>query len=156
MATAAAGLCLAAFPVAATAAAASLQVTEAWMLPAPPGAPTAAAYVTIRNAGVRPDRLLGGSSPLAQKVEVHQMSMRDGMMGMQQLRDGLAIAARQDVKLMPGGIHLMLIGPKRTFVAGEHVPLLLQFAHAGTVRADVAVVSNPPVGEQSRMRPEAP
>ena len=43
------------------------------------------------------------------------------------------------VSLAPDGYHLMLIGPKHPFRAGEHIPVSLTFEHAGTVNLDLEV-----------------
>jgi hypothetical protein len=46
------------------------------------GARVAAGYLVITNKGGAPDRLIGGTSPVARKVEVHEMSMKDDVMTM--------------------------------------------------------------------------
>ncbi len=74
-----------------------------WSAATPNGAATAAAYMSIENHGRTDDRLLGGSSPLAGKVEVHEMSMAGGIMSMHALADGLAIPAGKTVKSRTAG-----------------------------------------------------
>ena len=120
-----------------------LAVTQAWSRPTPAGAPTAVGYLTITNHGHIPDRLIGASSSAARSVEIHQMSMTGGVMRMRPVAGGLAIGAGQTIALSPGGYHLMLIGPKRPFKAGEHVPVTLEFARAGKVMATLDVGSGP-------------
>ncbi len=118
----------------------SIEIEDAWSPPPPPGAPTAAGYLTIRNAGHAPDRLLGGATPVAAQVQLHSMSTQGGVMRMRPITGGLAIAGGATVRIEPGaGLHLMLIGLKRTLRAGEHVPVTLRFAKAGDVHADLLV-----------------
>ena len=119
----------------------ALQIGHPWSRPNPPGAPTAAGYLTITNTGKTPDRLLGGSSPVATKIEVHEMSMTGGIMRMRPVAGGLVLPAGQTVKLEPGGFHLMIIGPKRAFKVGDHIPATLRFEHAGEIR--VGQISTP-------------
>ena len=57
-----------------------LQIDHPWSRATPPGAQVAAGYLGITNKGTSPDRLLGGSSPAAGKVEVHEMAMKDDVM----------------------------------------------------------------------------
>src|SRR5437764_6592950 len=59
-----------------TAAQAQITVQDAWARATPPGAKIAAGYLVIRNAGGA-DRLLGASSPAAERVETHT-TMRHG------------------------------------------------------------------------------
>ena len=135
-----AGLGLCAPALAKDHASAQVRIEDAWSPPTPPGAPTAAGYLTIDNLGPDADRLLGGSSPAAAQVQLHSMTMQGGVMRMRPVTGGLQIARRADARIQPGdGLHLMLIGLKRPLRAGEHVPVTLDFARAGSVRADFVV-----------------
>jgi copper(I)-binding protein len=116
-----------------------LKITRLWSPPAPPSAPTAAGYLTIANAGPAPDRLIGASSPDFNGVQIHLMSMADGIMSMRPVPRGLVVPAGGSVTLAPDGFHLMLTGPRRAFKAGEHIPVVLTFEHAGSVRAELDV-----------------
>ena len=118
----------------------TIRVTDAWSPPTPPGAPTAAGYLTISNTGREADRLVGGSSPLAAQVQLHSMTMQGGVMRMRPVLGGLAVAPGGSTRIQPGGgMHLMLIGLKRPLKAGERAPVNLQFARAGKVEVDFAV-----------------
>ncbi|MFV4733699.1 copper chaperone PCu(A)C, partial [Mycobacterium tuberculosis] len=112
-----------------------------WTRKPPPGAPAAAGYATIVNGGPGDDRLLGGTSPIATRVEVHRMSMAGGIMVMRPEPGGLAIPAGSSVSLAPGGLHLMLIGPKTYPPVGETVPVILEFEHAGKITVPLQVVA---------------
>ena len=111
-----------------------VKVVEPWTRATPPGASVGAGYMTIANDGARPVRLLGGETPVAEKVEVHAMSMDGGVMRMRPLTDGLEVPAGGEVELKPGDMHLMLIGMKRPLIEGESVPITLVFD--GGVRLD--------------------
>jgi hypothetical protein len=117
----------------------AITISGPWMRPSPPGAPTAAGYATIHNAGPAPDRLVAASSPDARSVEIHEMTMAGGVMQMRPVSGGLPIGPRQTVSLAPGGYHLMLIGPTRAFHVGEVVPITLTFQRAGSVRVRFTV-----------------
>ena len=60
-------------------------VRQAWSRATPKGAKVAGGYLAIENRGIQPDRLLSASSGAAAKVEIHQMSMQDGIMTMRPL-----------------------------------------------------------------------
>src|SRR5471032_1431700 len=72
----------------------------------PGGAKVGAGYMTITNKGAAADRLLSASSPAAEKIQVHEMSMDGGIMKMRELPGGLPIDAGKTVSLAPGGYHL--------------------------------------------------
>jgi copper(I)-binding protein len=116
-----------------------IAVTDAWVRATPNGAPTGAAYMTITNKGSAPDRLLGGETPVARTVQIHQMSMTNGVMRMSEVKGGAAIAPGASLRLQPGGWHLMLIGLKAPLRAGSSVPVTLKFAKAGAIRLTLPV-----------------
>jgi len=110
-----------------------LVITQAWGRATPGGAKTGGAYLTIENEGTAPDRLLGGSTDVASKVEVHEMVVEDGVMKMRLLDKGLVIEPGKTVKLAPGGLHLMFIDLKKPLKQGDKVPVTLQFEKANKV-----------------------
>ena len=99
----------------------------------PPGAATAAGYATITNTSDAPDRLIGGSTQAAARLELHEMSMTGGVMRMRPIVGGLAIGPRQTVALAEGGRHFMLVSPRRRLKAGDRVPATLRFQTVGAV-----------------------
>lgn len=124
---------LAAVALTAPLAAAPLRIDTPWLRETPPAAKTGAGYALIRNPNRQEDCLLGGSTAIADAVEVHSMTMDGGIMRMRPVTGGLAIPPGGSVALRSGGYHLMLTGLKRPLKRGETVELRLRFARAGTV-----------------------
>ena len=131
----------------AAARAADLTVTDAFSR-ATPGTGPAAAYFTI-HGGDAADRLIGVSSTLVPKVEIHTMTMQGDVMRMREV-DAIDVPAHATVKLAPGGEHLMLMGLPAPLKAGDSVPLTLRFEHAGEQTVTV------PVGALGASGPLAP
>ena len=100
-----------------------VRVTEAWVRSTVAGQRVAGAYFTIAAKG--DSKLLGGSTDVAQGVELHEMSMAGDTMRMREL-DAMALPAGQAVRLMPGGLHLMLTGIKRPLLVGETLTISLR------------------------------
>jgi copper(I)-binding protein len=116
-----------------------LVISQPWTRATPGGAKVAGGYLTIENKGPVADRLLGGSTDVAGKVEVHEMSMSNGVMVMRPVDGGLTIAPGKTVKLAPGGYHLMLTDLKNPLKQGETVAVTLAFEKAGQVKLTLAV-----------------
>ena len=110
-----------------------LVISQAWSRATPGGAKVASGYLTIENKGPAPDTLLGGSTDLAGKLDVHEMATVNGVMTMRALDGGLALPAGQTVKLAPGGYHLMLTDLKHPLKQGDSVSMTLAFQKAGKV-----------------------
>jgi len=104
-----------------------------------PHAPVGGGFMTITNTGGTDDRLVSAASPVADHVEIHEMSMVGDVMKMQPLPDGLPIPAGETVTLQPGGYHLMLMGLKERLEQGATVAVTLTFSNAGTVEVPLAV-----------------
>ena len=91
-----------------------------------------AAYLTVRNGGDLPDRLLSASCTCAARVEIHTHQMQGGVARMRRV-PALAVPARGRAVLAPGGAHLMLIGLKQPVREGADPRLTLVFERAGAV-----------------------
>lgn len=122
-----------------------LVIEAPWTRATPGGSRVAGGFMTIRNTGGTPDRLIGGTFPGAPRVEVHEMAMTDGMMRMRELRGGLEIPAGGSVQLRPGGYHMMFMELGEPVRTGAPLRGTLVFEKAGTVEIayDVAPVGAP-------------
>ena len=116
-----------------------LVITRAWARATPNGAKIGGGYLTIENKGSAPDRLIGGSAEIAGKLEVHEMSMKDGVMTMRPLDKGVTVDPGKTVKLAPGGYHLMMFDLKSPLKQGDALPITLKFEKAGEVKVSLAV-----------------
>ena len=117
-----------------------LEIEHPWARATPPGASVGGGYVTVKNSGGAADTLLGASSPVADHVELHVMSMDNGVMRMREVKS-FDVPARGELTLKPGGNHLMFLGLKQPFKAGEKVPVKLRFEKAGEVQVQLEVGS---------------
>lgn len=98
-------------------------------------APNTAAYLTIRNTGKTPDRLVGASCRCAAKVELHAHDMAGGVMRMRRV-SAIPVPAGGAVAFTPGEGHaLMVMALKRPIEPGTMVELTLRFERAGPVKA---------------------
>jgi len=103
-----------------------------------PGAKVGDGYLVITNTGSEPDKLVAASSERAKTVQLHQMSMDNGIMTMRELKGGLAIPAGQTVTLAPN-YHLMFQDVSKPFKQGETIRAVLSFEKAGKIAVDFAV-----------------
>jgi copper(I)-binding protein len=117
----------------------SLHIGHPYARATAPGQPAAGAYIGLTNNGTAADKLVSASSPVAQRVEIHTMSMEGNVMKMRAL-DGLEVKPGQTIKMQPGqGEHIMLMGLQQPLKEGESVPMTLVFEKAGKVDVSVKV-----------------
>jgi hypothetical protein len=117
----------------------TIEIDNPWTRATPKGATVAGAYMTIKNKGNAPDRLVGGSVAVADKFQVHQMLMEKGIAKMRPVEGGLEIKPGETVALKPGSFHVMLMGLKQPLEKGQKVKGTLQFEKAGKVDIEYAV-----------------
>jgi periplasmic copper chaperone A len=125
-----------------------LEVDHPWSRATPKGAKVAAGYLTIKNTGTDPDRLVSGTSPVAGKLEFHQMSMDKGVMKMRPVPDGIEIKPGETVELKPNSFHIMMMDLKQPIERGKPFKASLTFEKAGPVDVEFMVVAagaTPPV-----------
>ena len=108
-----------------------LAIENAWVRATPAGAKIGAGYLTIHNSGTEPDTLVAVEASFAESTEIHDMEMKDGVMRMRPVTDGVAIPPGGSVELKPGGLHIMFHGLKAPLKAGEPVKAKLKF-NSGT------------------------
>lgn len=104
-----------------------------WTRATPGGARVAGGYMRLTNTGTEPDRLIGGSSEMAGRFEVHSMVMDGTVARMAPVEGGLEIPPGESVELAPGGYHVMFMDLERPLTQGETVTGTLVFERAGTI-----------------------
>src|SRR3990167_3330748 len=103
---------------------AAIEVRDAFIVQPPEGRTVTGGglYVSVTGA---PKVLTGATTPAADKVELHTMSMEGGMMQMRQV-ESFEVSEGTPLVLQRGGNHLMFFGVK-PLQLGESVDLILTF-----------------------------
>lgn len=113
-------------------------VEDAWArLPAAAGRP-AAAYLTLKG-GASGTTLVSVASPAVERAELHEMANDGGVMRMGAVRS-IPVPAGGEVKLAPGGLHIMLFGLQPGQNAGGTLPLILRFADGSSMTAEAKLI----------------
>ena len=116
-----------------------LVIDHPWSRATPKGAAVAGGYMKITNTGTTPDRLVSGSTEVARRFEIHEMSMEGGVMKMRELSNGLEIPPGATIELKPGSYHVMMTNLSRQLTKGERVKASLTFEKAGKIDIEFAV-----------------
>jgi periplasmic copper chaperone A len=116
-----------------------LTVTSPWTRATPGGAKIAGGYLKIANNGTSADRFVGAKSDASDHVEIHEMSMNDGVMKMRPLPNGLEVKPGETVELKSGGYHLMFMDLKQPLKQGDTLKATLQFEKAGPLEVSFNV-----------------
>jgi copper(I)-binding protein len=115
---------------------AQVSVSEPWIRATVPAAKVAGAFMQLKSA--KPVKLVEVKSPVAGRVELHQMAMEGQTMRMRAV-ESIELPAGQPVNLASGGYHVMLFDLKHQLKEGEQVPLTLVVQDAAGKRENVAL-----------------
>lgn len=144
VAAALASACRPAEEAAPPAAESRIELADAWVTPTRGAVRVNAGYLTIKNAGAAPDRLVSASSPDARAVEIHRHRMEQGIARMEEVREGVPLPAGHEAVFRPGGHHLMIFEPRAPLRPGQTLALTLVFQRAGRVQLRAPVEDSPP------------
>jgi periplasmic copper chaperone A len=117
----------------------ALEIGHPWSRATPKSADSAAGYLTIKNTGSTPDRLVSVTFSDAASAQIHQMTMDNGVMKMREVQGGLEIKPGDTVELKPQSFHVMFTGLKAPLVKGQMVKGTLTFEKAGSIDVEFAV-----------------
>ena len=105
-----------------------------------PGQRTGALYMTLHNGGADTDRLVGVSTPMAQRAELHA-SVEEGTVVRMQKIDGIELSPGGSVPLQSGAVHIMLVGLDPNVKPGASMPVTLRFQRAGDIVISAPVLA---------------
>ena len=123
-----------------------LEILSPWSRATPGGATIGAGYMTIRNTGATPDRLIGGTTDVASDFQFHQTTMEGDVSKMHEMKSGVEIKPGETVEFKPGSTHIMFVKLKHPLRQHDVVKGTLVFEKAGTVAIEYTVGG---VGAQS-------
>lgn len=118
--------------------AAELEIHNAWVREAPPMAKNHVAYLQIKNVSDQDRELVAIDTNDYADTMLHQIILDKDITSMKHL-PVLKIPAHSSVALEPGGVHVMLMQPKRLFKSGDVIKLVLRFDDSTEITVDAPV-----------------
>jgi len=115
-----------------------LVAENAWVPWAPPAVKVHAAYMTVANRSDDDQVIVGADSPDYERVELHVSSVSNGLSEMRAI-DRISVPAGKQVAFAPGGTHIMLINPKRTYAVDDQVRIVLRLQGGEKVETSAVV-----------------
>ena len=94
--------------------AAGIHIEDGWARSTVEGMKMGGAFMKIQNDEAKQDFLVGGSSPVAERIEVHTHVNDNGVMRMREVKGGIPLEAKGVTELKPGSYHVMFMGLKKT------------------------------------------
>lgn len=121
----------------------ALSISEAWIRTPPPGMGMLAGYALLHNDGDQAIAVTSAGSADFASASLHESSETNGVARMRAL-DRFEVPAHASVALKPGGMHLMLMQPRRELKAGDRVVVRVHTAEGREIAADFVVRDDAP------------
>lgn len=116
----------------------TVKVEHPWVRATAPGQEVAGAFMDL--TADTDMTLVAAESKAAGTVQLHSMTMDNGVMVMRQVKD-IALPKGKTVSLQPGGLHIMLIGLNGQIKPGDKTAITLVLRSAGGKELKVAVAA---------------
>jgi copper(I)-binding protein len=97
-----------------------IEVQEIYVRAVPPSSTNSASFMKLTNHSEKDIFLISANSNISRYVELHEHTMHDGIMKMQQIKE-IKIPAKSVVILKPGGLHVMLLDLNKKLIPGEYI-----------------------------------
>lgn len=98
-------------------------VFDAWIRQAPPGATMLAGYATLKNSGDAPITVLTVQSDAFRMTSLHETIVANDVAKMREIHR-LVVPPGGEVRMEPGGRHLMLMQPRQEIVVGDKIEVV--------------------------------
>jgi copper(I)-binding protein len=113
-------------------------IEQAWIRAAPPSATALAGYALVRNPCASAVAITDASSDDFIMGMIHETTLEGGVSRMRHVKS-VPVPARGEVRFAPGGLHLMLMHPRRVLKVGSKSWVVLVLADGRRVSAEFTV-----------------
>lgn len=119
----------------------ALQIKQAWIPEAPPGARVMAGYMSLHNPSSKNIDIVAVSSPQFNSVEMH-LSMESNGTAKMLPQTKLSIGAKSTLVLKSGSYHLMLIKPEKRLLDGDKARVDFTLSNNEKISLNISIKKN--------------
>ncbi|MEL0068260.1 MAG: copper chaperone PCu(A)C [Gammaproteobacteria bacterium] len=127
----------------------SLQFEHSWIRLTPPVSKNSAGYFTVSNHSEQDITIKSITTSVAEKAELHNMTVVDGTMAMVHMPD-FTIKAHQTIQFKPAGKHMMLMGLKKPLKSDQAIEVSFLLSDDTRQSVTFTVRRNGPKQEKSQ------
>ena len=113
-------------------------VRDGWIRLLPGGMPMHGGFARIDNPCAVAQKITAVASDAYGDASLHETTLVNGISRMRAL-PALVVPAHGSVELKPGGLHLMLMDPKKPLKPGDHVVLRFSAGNGRAISGDFVV-----------------
>ena len=105
-----------------------------------------AGYIKIENKNEKNERLISVVSDFSKRIEIHDMYIKNNVMIMKHLEQGVLIKSKSQLDFKPGSLHIMFIDLTKSLKKTKLQKVKFNFKNAGSI-----VVNMPIMDERKKL-----
>ena len=100
-----------------------------------------AGYIKIENKNEKNERLISVESNFSKRTELHYMNIKNDIMIMKHLEDGVLIKSKSKINLKPRSFHIMFIDLTKSFNKTSYQKVKFNFQNAGSIIIKLPIIN---------------
>ena len=109
-----------------------------------------AGYIKIENKNEKNERLISVESNFSKRTELHYMNIKNDIMIMKHLEDGVLIKSKSKINLKPRSFHIMFIDLTKSFNKTSYQKVKFNFENAGTIIINMPIINKAKISKDKK------
>ena len=109
-----------------------------------------AGYIKIENKNEKNERLISVESDFSKRTELHYMNIKNDIMIMKHLEDGVLIKSKSQINLKPGSFHIMFIDLTKSFNKTSNQKVKFNFENAGSIIINMPIINKAKISKDKK------
>ena len=101
-----------------------------------------AGYIKIENKNEKNERLISVASDFSKRIEIHDMYIKNNVMIMKHLEQGVLIQSKSQLDFKPGSLHIMFIDLTKSLKKTKLQKVKFNFKNAGSIVINMPIMDN--------------
>ena len=109
-----------------------------------------AGYIKIENKIDKNERLISVESKFSKRTELHYMNIKNDIMIMKHLEDGVLIKSKSKINLKPRSFHIMFIDLTKSFNKTSYQKVKFNFENAGSIIINMPIINKTKISKDKK------
>ena len=109
-----------------------------------------AGYIKIENKNEKNERLISVESNFSKRTELHYMNIKNDIMIMKHLEDGVLIKSKSKINLKPSSFHIMFIDLTKSFNKTSNQKVKFNFENAGSIIINMPIINKAKISKDKK------
>ena len=107
-------------------------------------------YIKIENKNEKNERLISVKSDFSKRIELHDMYIKNNIMIMKHLEDGVLIKSKSKINLKPRSFHIMFIDLTKSFNKTSYQKVKFNFENAGSIIINMPIINKVKISKDKK------